>query len=638
MDNRFDTIYSIIENLREEVTLLEKEVIFSTKVDTVGTVEIISTVSGAGSAISDTAGDTDTTAYVSGIGSSITNTAVAVPVYARNSYRVWPNHIEKGGVTALNFNSSIKLRWKNDNGDWLDKNGTEQGTVPWYTFKVPALSVGYIEVDITDLAKRWHVGENRGAFFIAPNSNTDGSSVRWCGTFGVNPPQLLVTLTDGSSVSLLGDLCSFTENYSASAVPQSIDCGMQAPMSEAYRQVIHFNELSSLTGNISSAVMRLYADSADDKFALNIEVYETDAPPLLLGGAGLPPTYGLSKEVGELNLSGHPSVIIAGDFREENWNNTPGVRRDGVIAKLTKPAKMFNYAAMRAVQYDKSQVIEDPDCPGRYYLRTCIAKGQVGGGEFKYVWHRSGPAETGYMPDPAGYEPEVYTRCEIFLEQDSFWSTDYAFKFSPVGLDMRYGKGTPDGGWDGDSIWIYGSGQTSSDGSRHWNATLNQWILEGHSIRGHLLGQPHPTLTAYPGVVALGIAPSHLGPYDYLHDGGKYGTEQNLRIGTKGRDHCIPMGRWVTIESRCKVNTIDMSVLDADGNGVARNDGIWEMWLDGVFVGGRYNLAWFRHPSMGIRGNWLMAYHGGNTPTQHDIYWRIRNFCMARQYIGPAVY
>jgi hypothetical protein len=230
----------------------------------------------------------------------------------------------------------------------------------------------------------------------------------------------------------------------------------------------------------------------------------------------------------------------------------------------------------------------------------------------------------------------------VFLEPDSFWSDLYAFKFSPVGMDLRYGLWDDSHGWNhkGGSMYVFGSGQTDSDGRRSQVSAKNsdgtwsvQHLYKGHSIRGHTLGWPHRTDTAYPQALAVGIAPSHLGPYDQLWDGGIYGTEQNLRIGS----HCIPMGRWVTMESYCKVNSIDLSVPDAHGNGVARNDGIWRMWLDGVLAGERTNLAWRRHPHMGIRGNWQMCYHGGSTPPNHDIYWRLRNFAMAREYIGPRV-
>jgi hypothetical protein len=551
---------------------------------------------------------------------------------APESYRVWPNLVVRGGPSSLNFNSTVRLRWKNVNGDWLDKNGQEQGPVPWYLLTVPPASAGYIEFDITELAQRWHTVANKGMIMLPSPSINAAADVSWCGTYGENPPQLVVSRDGQADVTMTGDLCGFAiSKLTASSAPSSLDTSLSASMNPQRRQCLHFHELSSLDGTVTKAVLRMHANSSDPKYPMMIDAYETDAPALLLGGAGGEPVYGLSAEVGEENLHGHTDVIAAGDMREENWNATPGVWKDQSLGR----GKLFTSTTMSRPQYQKTQVISDPEMPGRYYLRTCIATGQIGGGQFMRFWHKSGPAETGRMPDPDTYEGEVYSRCEIWLEPDSFWSRMYAFKFSPVGYAMHYGKGEDGGKWNGDSIWIWGSGQSSSDGRRQWSEEHQQWILKGHSIRGHMLGHIHPDYGNTHNAIALGIAPSHLGPYDTLRDGGLYGTEQNLRIGERGRDHCIPMGRWVTIESHVKVNTIDMSVLDDQGNGVARNDGVFEMWLDGVLVGGRYNLAWMRHPSMGVQGTWTMAYHGGNTKTDHDIWWRIRNPVIARRHIGP---
>jgi hypothetical protein len=551
---------------------------------------------------------------------------------APESYRVWPNLGVRGGPSALNFNTTVRLRWKNVNGDWLDKYGAQQGAVPWYVLIVPPAATGYVEFDITELAQRWHTVANKGMLMMPDPSANAAADVTWCGTFGDNPPQLVVSREGQEDVTLTGDLCGFaTTKLTASSAPSAVDTSLSASMNPQRRQCLHFHGLSSLDGTVTKAVMRLFALSADAKYGMTIHAYETDAPPLLLGGAGGTPVFGLSAEVGEETLSVHPAVIAAGDMREENWNATPGKWFDQTLGK----GKLFTSTTMSKPQWQKSQVLPDPEMPGRYYLRTCIPTGQIGGGQFMRFWHKSGPAETGRMPDPATYEGEVYSRCEIWLEPDSFWSRMYAFKFSPVGFAMHYGKGEDGGRWNGDSIWIFGSGQSASDGRRQWSDKYQQWILKGHSIRGHMLGQIHPDYGNTHNAIALGIAPSHLGPYDTLRDGGLYGTEQNLRLGERGKDHCIPMGRWVTIESHVKVNTIDMSVLDDQGNGVARNDGIYEVWLDGVLVGGRYNMAWMRHPSMGIQGTWTMAYHGGNSVTDHDIWWRIRNPVIARRYIGP---
>lgn len=559
-----------------------------------------------------------------------------MPVPAPGSYRVWPNHVVMSGPNAIVFNGAVHLRWKRVNGDWLDRNGIEQGADPWYTLAVPAGTTGYVDLDITELAQRWHAGQNRGAFFMTAPKVHANARVTWCGTHGDNPPQLVATTSDGAEHVLRGDLAVFTPaTATAKNPPGAMDGSVSALMDRRYRQLIHFHGLQDLP-SVERAVMRLHANSSNDQYPLALSVFETDAPPLLLGGAGQAPTYGLAMEVGEENLPGHPDVLLAGDLRESNWNGTPGKSQpDNILVKKGREAGLFDYVSMIPAQYERTSVHPDPDHPGRYMMRTCIAKQPKlsGGGEWKKSWQRADP-DNGFLPSPVGLEKELYLRCEIFLEPDSFWSRTYGFKWSPIGFELRYGKGLPDGGWLIDSTYGYGAGQIASSGGAWWDG--KQYICEGQSIRGHTLGMPHPEFNAYPGAIAVGYAPSHLGPYDTLRDGGLYGTEQNLRIGTRGQDRCISMGRWVTFESYCRINSIDLSNPDAAGNGIANNDGRLWSWLDGVPVGGRDDLAFFRHPLMGIRGLWTMAYHGGTKPADHDMYWWLRNLVVARRYIGPA--
>jgi hypothetical protein len=370
---------------------------------------------------------------------------------------------------------------------------------------------------------------------------------------------------------------------------------------------------------------------------------ETDAPPLLLGGAGMRPVDGLAARVGsEEGLIGHPDVYAAGDMREENWNATPGKWKDQSLGR----GKLFHSTSMSRNQYLKTKVVPDPEFPGRFYLDTCIATGQIGGGEMKIAL-----GIVGDMSDPlrpvleSSIIKEAYSRIEVYLDPETFWSTNYAFKFSPVGMDLRFGLWDDRGGWNskGGSVYVFGSGQTSSDGRRSLDAKYNQWLYKGHSIRGHLLGWPHRTATAYPNAVGLGIAPSHLGPYDTFWDGGLYGTEQNLKLfmtnddtGLPSRRHVIPKGRWVTLESYTRINSV-VGPFDADGNGTAVNDGMFRIHMDGVPCGERNNIAWTRHPHMGVRATWTMQYHGGTTPTDHDIRIMYRNPVVAKRYIGLAV-
>lgn len=568
---------------------------------------------------------------------------------AAGSYRIWHNGTAKTGPSSTQFNAGASLRWRRLNGDWLDAEGTEQGAVPWHALMIakrpatdPAVALSFV---VTGLAEHWRTTRNTGGMLLVPTSNNAAAWVRFAGSATANRPTLTVTFADGTTRTLDVDMAVFSlTRVTAKSPAMAIDCSQVLALSPQTRGMIHCPDIEALAQPITNAVLALHVIGSDDKYDTTLHLMQTDAPPLLIGGAGHAPTMGLAAEVGsEDALASHPDVFAAGDFREANWNGTPGVWKDQSMPR----GALFTSGSCSLPRYQKTQCVPDPDYPGRYYLDTCIPTGNVGGGEmFCAIGARADETDPARPIISAQVIEEAFVRVETWLDPDSFWSSNYAFKFSPVGMTTQHGVWDDgDGGrWNrkGGSTYVFGSGQTASDGRKSFDGKYQQWLYKGHSMRGHTVGWPHRTATAYPDVIGLGFAPSHLGPYDGLRDGGTFGTEQCLDLfvtepSGRIRQHVIPKGRWVTMESRIKLNTIDLSTPDAFGNGEARNDGIWQVWLDGVLCGERTNLAWRRHPDIGVHASWLMQYHGGNIKADHDIRMRYRNFAVARRYIGPAV-
>ncbi len=566
------------------------------------------------------------TVYAPGL--SVAVIEPALPASAE-SYRIWDNAGTKNGANAQTWDKSLDVRWDRMNGDWIDANQVRHGSTPWATLVVPFVAnapPAYVDVDVTALAQRPH---NKGIYLYPPASNQANAYVILSGSRSANPPKLIVNGT----IELKGDMAAWPVHTSLTTPPSTYDYSQSLRLSKQMRAAIHF---PGLPDKVTSAVLRLHVASRDDVYPLTVNLFETDPPPLLRGGGGLPAVKGLAA-IGEANLPGHPDVLAAGDFRESNWSSQPGIPplNGGVLASRGKPAGLFNLCSMNPAQYAKTKAIPDPDSPGRFILDTCIAQGQIGGGELAYRWHQADMNDPMRRPSTASLVTEAYVRVYMWFDPSSYWSEFYAFKCSPIGWDMRYGVWDDVHGWNhkGGSAYVFGSGQTPSDGKAYHDTTYNQWLGKGHSCRGHTMGWPHPTNRSYLDALGIGFAPSHLGPYDSLNDGGVYGTEQNLRLGK----HVVPMGRWVCMESHLKMNSIDLSAPDAMGNGIARNDGVLELFMDGALVGGRYNMAWRRHPLMGIVGNWMMQYHGGGTKASHDLRWKAKDFVIARKYIGPRV-
>lgn len=301
---------------------------------------------------------------------------------APGSYRIWHNGgPAKTGPTCVRFNAGLALRWRNLNGDWFDRNGVEQGSEPWYILSMPKRPADTppspLVVDITELAEHWRATRNTGAMLIVPEGGSASAWTEFAGSVSATKPTLTVTLVDGTQRVLAVDVAGFAMSKSTAQNPASAtDCSQKVRISSQARGLLHCPGIDDIDQPITRAMLSLTVVGGSASYANTIHVMQTDAPPLLVGGAGAPPLLGLAAEVGsEDALIGHPDVFAAGDFREENWNETPGVWTDESLGR----GGLMTYTSMKKAQYQKTTCVPDPDHPGRYYLDTCIAAGRSAG-------------------------------------------------------------------------------------------------------------------------------------------------------------------------------------------------------------------------------------------------------------------
>lgn len=362
---------------------------------------------------------------------------------------------------------------------------------------------------------------------------------------------------------------------------------------------------------------------------------QTDPPYCPLGADGEPPVYGLSAQFGEENLPGNPDVFAAGDFRQSNWfsyTDGSGFLRGNKMHPVPMPT--FNACpTSAAIPGFELEFGDDPDYPGRQYVRASMVHGNgtiadtssiALQGQYGCVPQMT-PDNPARAPDPATHIDEIYVRSYIMLEDD-FWTAIDGVK-GGVGIDARMGYWSDVSG----GYWQQTTGNSGSKGTglRVWStANPSRYEYQGHSMRQHW-DTCRPTGTPYQGFRPLIMMVSHLGPYDWL----PYGTEEQRRCGTV----VVPKGKKFCVEWRCKMNSIDLSSVDALGNGTANHDGIMELWVDGVHRWAKTDFAWRRHPEMGITGHWLVWMHGGTTPCAPGevMHFRHYDFVAARKYIGP---
>jgi hypothetical protein len=255
-----------------------------------------------------------------------------------------------------------------------------------------------------------------------------------------------------------------------------------------------------------------------------------------------------------------------------------------------------------------SRQIKDPRS-GSTVLHGVIAAGQLLGSDPQHNVIGGKPDGT-----PDRVENELFARYYVMLEDD--WGSEVDANEMP-GWDARMGWWNPVGYWQSTT----GNGGARSGGRKVRHPSLNRWEYEGASMRG-MGGMLSNDGNPYDHLFWLGNYIYHL---DQESEHGEYMPWPGV-VTDKGRWHCV--------EQRIRMNTIT-GPTDAIGNGVAAHDGPYTVWMDGVLAFHRSNLAWRRHPEMGIQGFWLNWYHGGMGPPTHDMNFRMDAVVIARAYIGP---
>lgn len=85
----------------------------------------------------------------------------------------------------------------------------------------------------------------------------------------------------------------------------------------------------------------------------------------------------------------------------------------------------------------------------------------------------------------------------------------------------------------------------------------------------------------------------------------------------------IEKGRWYAIEQHIKLNT------------PGTNDGLLEVWIDGVKIFKKNDLYFRDTPSLKIEKVWFNFYFGGTERPKYDFDMYVDNIVIASKYIGP---
>ena len=475
------------------------------------------------------------------------------------------------------WSQKLKLPWVNrGRGDWRDAQLTLQGSVPYASGTV---SLGRIDLNVTALVNRWVASRANRGFYLR-------STEDWAYTFaGRNNsttsarPKLFVVTKAGTTI-VLECSCNATWNPSTYEGRDSRNSFSVARDNDF--AAVQF-DTSALADSVQSATLSLTCLSLTNPGTL--EIFELN-PPVFRNGAGaMAVRTGLAHEFAfDRGLDAHASVVFAGDFSD-----------------LSKSRWQMGGVASGTTQVKDSRT-------GTTYLRGLIPQGQSWGCDLERIVMNG--TSSGL---PAKTETELYGRYYVYLEED--WGSELDANKMP-GWDARMGW------WNSAGYWqtISDSGERPT-GLKVRNITDNRWEYDGASMRGHG-GERLFDGNPYDDLIWVGNYMYHLDQADYFGENIKW---PGVVLGR---------GRWYCIEQYIKMNSI-AAPYDAIGNGVAVNDGVYRVWVDGVQAYERTNFRWRRHPEMGAQGFWLNWWHGGTAAALRNMHFRMDSMVIARAYIGP---
>lgn len=207
-------------------------------------------------------------------------------------------------------------------------------------------------------------------------------------------------------------------------------------------------------------------------------------------------------------------------------------------------------------------------------LRVTLLKGKNLGLDLRYLFGKEG------QPEPE----EIYFRYYLRLAND--WDPALDGGKMP-GIAGTYGRA----GW----------GMRKTDGFNGWSA------------RGGFALRP-PGSNSVAGLTVLSTYSYHADIRDASGD---------IWPWDKAGAALLENNRWYAVEQYLKLNT------------PGEADGVMRAWVDGRQVLEKTDIRFRNTPDLKIETIWMDVYHGGVSPSPHDMSMYFDNVVIARKYIGP---
>jgi hypothetical protein len=580
----------------------------------------------------------------------------ANPVMGTDVLRYWYTSDDGDGPSRSAWSRHLKISWDNVNGDYLDAAGVPQGGVPFAQASVT--SVGPLSIAL-DKPQAFRKG------ILLRLSGKSNPHLSFAGRLSATPPTLTVKRSDGIE--------KIVPALSLAAWSMSSHRGFDTRQSA---------RLNAGEGSVM-VLFDIPSDAVSATLNLNVVAKNSHASTLSLFALYPPGVFyprehaavpGIAATVAnETALKTHPAVIRAGDFDLRHKSLFDGISQSENVSK---------------------EYLPDPLDPKRIIYRSMF-KQRDGSADADQNWRGSLSLTLGTMlankADPllptANVTKELFGRMCFKMEAD--WLARNDANKMALGWDLRLGywvqanrgywqQTTGNGGTRGTGLKLL---RTNKDGSK-------QWEYQGHSIRMEAGQAPLDPAHPHDALRPITSYTYHLDQFDFNGTGERWGNA----VIERDRWHCIeqqvkintlrPMTQAevedalraalyadagasldATGKSALKESLAAMSFTQLDGkagplrarlpnkplltfkavpggysdhfgNMQANPDGVMRTWIDGVPVGERTAMRWFRHPDMGIEGPWINWFFGGKQAADHEMHYQMADFVLAREYIG----
>jgi hypothetical protein len=532
------------------------------------------------------------------------------------------------GVNGYFWNRHLKFQWKNQAGDWLDANQTEQGTTAFGSVAVTATGTEKT-VTITGLAalvQRWVDGTNRGMLLRTASGGGQINIYSRHDPATEKRPTMTVTASGSGTTTLTctADMtCRIDEDGDSNNVRVFADVN-------ALRAVLQF-DVSEVVGTVTAAQLNLVSSN---QFAPNstLQVMEIDCPTIWVGD-----TSGQTVETGLANntywdaeINAQSGVYYArphnhgylNDFFK--WQNDISALPESILVVKAQGA-----GCLRSDQ-DSGSFGSNPNIAFATDLREWAVRGKFittdwGSADYKWFFD-STVVDLGPPPNPANEPEEAYCRYYLKLDDDfQATSTDPQVLKAAMGF-MCIVPGVTDG---------FGGGGVRGDGTN------------GFRTHPHINSISTDSENPYADLHAVGSYQYYTDQEDIYGDSFDTGVNNvppfwgnttrwgcGTPSGSRGGDgfpgFCMERDRWYCVEQRVRMNTV--------GSPTGAADGVLEIWINGVKVFSKSTYRWRHISTIKVQSIWCNWYHGGTGPDalpSQEEHYEMSSLVVASSYIGP---